>query len=265
MGIRADAGGRVPFSLVAVIALLLAGVSSAVVAITSRDAAEAALQEEQLRALGAVAAAVHQGVELEAHALALEAIRIASQGPASPDRTNREFARLLRERLAPSFPRSVRGFTIELGGLSAALLLERRQTLDLVPAPSVPEHRENWTSETLSSDRPAVLGEASRTPYFTMVGSVNYTVRRDGVSVRMRLPLQRVIESPFPLLQATLREFRGAADGSESEVARIVQYILTTAAQYRALQGYAADRFGDRAVLGVLLPLCQPFAFLLFS
>src|SRR3989475_10495947 len=245
LGIRADAGGRVPFSLVAVIALLLAGVSSAVVAITSRDAAQAALQEEQLRALGAVAAAVHEGVELEAHALALEAIRIASQSPASPDRTNREFARLLRERLEPSFPRSVHGFTIELGGLSAALFLERRQTLDLVPARSVPGHRESWTSETLSADRPAVLGEASRPPYFTMVGSVNYTVRRDGVSVRMRLPLQRVIESPFPLLQATVREFRGAADGSESDVARILQYILTTAAQYRALQGYAAGRFGE--------------------
>ena len=68
---------------------------------------------------------------------------------------------------------------------------------------------------------------------------------RPPASVRMRLPLQAVIESPFPLLQATVREFRGAADGSESEVARIVQYILTTAAQYRALQGYAAGRFGE--------------------
>ncbi len=244
-GIREDTAGRVPFSLVAVIALLLAGVSSAYVAMTARDAAEAALQEERLRSLGSVALAVHRGVELEAQALGLEAIRVANEGPATPERVNRAFATLVRERLVPSFPRSTRGFTIELGGISAALALPRQQTLDLVPAPAGPEDAANWISETLTPDRPAVLGESSRTPYFTMFGSVNYTVLREGLSLRMTLPLRAQINSPFPFLQATTREFRGAADGSESELARIVEYILTTAAQFRALQGYAAGGFGE--------------------
>ena len=244
-GIRRDVAGRVPFSLIAVIALLLAGVSSAYVAMTSRDATQAAIRQEQLRSLGSVAIAVHHGVELEAHTLALEAIRLASQGPATPDRANREFARLLRERLEPSFPRSVRGFTIELDRVSAALFLQRLQTVDLLPAPPIAEDRVNWTSEALSPERPAILGETTRAPYFTMVGSVDYTVRREDLTLRTVLPLRTAINSPFPLLQATAREFRGAADGSESELARIVRYILTTAAQFRALQGYAAGQFGE--------------------
>src|SRR2546422_11608703 len=97
-GIQADVGGRIPFSLVGVIALLLAGVSSAYLAATSRDAELARLQEQQLLALQAVAARVHLGVELETHALSLEAIRITSQSPAGDDRTNAAFARLTPER-----------------------------------------------------------------------------------------------------------------------------------------------------------------------
>ncbi|HLE45591.1 MAG TPA: hypothetical protein VI915_01180, partial [Thermoplasmata archaeon] len=38
---------------------------------------------------------------------------------------------------------------------------------------------------------------------------------------------------------------RDAADGSESEFARIVRYILTTAAQFRVLQGFAMDPYGE--------------------
>src|SRR2546421_420704 len=100
---------------------------------TSRDATPAAIREEQLPSLGSGGRAAHHGVEVEAHALALGAIRLASQGPATPDRMNREFARLLKERLEPSFPRSVRGFTIELGRVSASLFLQRLQTTDLLP------------------------------------------------------------------------------------------------------------------------------------
>src|SRR2546425_2689219 len=147
-GIQADVGARIPFSLVAVIALLLAGVSSAYLAATSRDAELARLQEQQLLALQAVAAGVHRGVELETHALALEAIRITSESPAGEDRTNREFARLLQERLARSFPRTIRGVTVELGSISAALFLQRLQTRDLIPAPVAAEEAANWTSAT---------------------------------------------------------------------------------------------------------------------
>src|SRR2546425_8155682 len=207
---------------------------------TSRDATQAAIREEQLRSLGSVARAVHHGVEVEAHALALEAIRLASQGPATPDRTNREFARLLTERLEPSFPRSVRGFTIELGRVSASLFLQRLQTTDLLPAPPVAEDRVNWTSESLSSDRPAVLGETTRTPYFTMAGSVDYTVRREGLTLRTVLPLRTAVNSPFPFLQAAAREFPGAAGGSETELARNVRYILATPAPFRGLPSDAA-------------------------
>ena len=117
---------------------------------TARDAAEAALQEERLRSLGSVAFAVHRGVELESEALAIEAIRAAAEGLATPDRVNREFTALILSRLAPSFPRSVRGFTIELGGISAFLFLPRQQTLDLVPAPATTEVGPNGTSEIRS-------------------------------------------------------------------------------------------------------------------
>src|SRR3989442_11063447 len=245
MGIRGDVEGRVPFSLVAVIALLLAGMSSAYLAATSQDAARAELQLQQLAALRSVAAATNHGVELEARALALEAIRIASEGAPTPDRINREFARLLHDRLEPSFPRTVRGFTIALDRVSGALFLDRLRTLDLVPVGPVQGPEANGTSESLATDVPGVLGETTRTPYFTLVGSANYTIAKEGMTLRAGLPLRAAVDSPFPMLQSAVREFRGAADGSESELTRIVRYVLTTAAQFRALQGYAAGEFGE--------------------
>ena len=234
-----------PFSLIAVIALLLAGLSSVYVATTGRQAAEAEVQLQQLRVLESVAGAVHHGVELEAHALALEAIQRASAGPGDPDRANREFEHLVAERLEPSFPRDVRGFTVSLDAVRVAMFLQPMRTIDVVPSGRALPVSPDRTAEALDTSRPAVLGETSRVAYFSLAGSANYTVARGDSVYRAGFPFRDLVDSPFPLLQSAVQGLRDAADGSESEFARIVRYVLTTAAQFRVLQGVAMDPYGE--------------------
>lgn len=236
--------GRVPFSLIAVIALLLAGLSAVYVAMSGREAAQAQVQLQQLRVLESVAGAVHHGVGLEAHALALEAIRRAGERPGDPDRANREFERLVAERLAPSFPRTVRGFTVALDGLRVAMFLQPMRTIDVVPSGRTTPAGADRV-ETLDTSRPAVVGETSRVAYFSLAGSANYTVRRGEAVLRIGFPFRGVIDSPYPFLRSAARGLRDAADGSESELARLVRYIVTTAAQFRALQGFAVEKYGE--------------------
>ncbi len=238
--------GRVPFSLVAVVALLLAGVSSVVVSTTDREAAQNRLEVEQVRALEAVARAVHEGVLLEARGLALEAIRSASSGPLDPRRVNGLFAQLVHERLVPSFPREARGLAVELEDVRAGLLLESFSTMDAVPSGAVTQESSMGAPvDAIDTARPATFGETLRTPYFRVVGAANYTVRRGELLARVTLPLSETVDSPFPLLQSAGAEFAASAQGSEAELARLVRYILTTAAQFRALQGFAAGAYGE--------------------
>ena len=115
----------------------------------------------------------------------------------------------------------------------------------MVPTPPAEASDANRTTESLATANPGVLAETTRTPYFAVLGAANYTVTNEGMTLTTGLPLRVAVASPFPMLQVGAREVRGAADGSESELSRIVRYVLTTAAQFRALQGFAAGAFGE--------------------
>ena len=55
------------------------------------------------------------------------------------------------------------------------------------------------------------------------------------------MSFSKVVETPYPILENKFEQFNSYAKTGSSELGRMVQYILTTIAQYRVLQGFGAS------------------------
>jgi len=132
--LRADASGRVPFALVAVLLLLSSGLCAMYAAKLGREEAAARAQEARLAALAQVAEEVHREALSQAQLVGLDAIGKGMQGILNETRVSAAFRSGFAEYIASHFPRVVRGVAVHVADYEAGIGLVQRQVEDLQPS-----------------------------------------------------------------------------------------------------------------------------------
>ncbi len=246
MGLRADEAARVPFSIIAVLVLLLANASVLYIWTVNQSRLESDLRRAEIRAMEEVASLTHSSLELEVRYLALDVVRTAGVPLVNESRLNGRLAERIAKYVAAAFPREIRGCRVAVEAAHAAILLGQRTTEDIVPSSGTRRSILNATTvDVPDTVHLGVRTETSRIAYFSLVGAANYTVSKEKVVLRTTRVIIGDLESPVPVLESALGATAAAADGTAAEMGRMVRYMLTTAAQYRVLQGYAAGEYGE--------------------
>jgi hypothetical protein len=95
-------------------------------------------------------------------------------------------------------------------------------------------------SPTLSS-----LQKVYSTPYPAVVGNIYFTIQdvHTSVTIQKEFTFTKVLMSPLGLLRSSTDNLARNAEGSNSEISRLTQYILTTIAQIRVLEGYGGGGY----------------------
>src|SRR5437867_3013056 len=119
--LRADASGRVPFALVAVLLLMSAGLCAMYAAKLAREQDADRAQEARLAALRQVADEVHREVLVQAQYLGIEAIGEGSRSILNETRVAAEFQGRFAEYMASHFPRVVRGVAVRVTDFDARI------------------------------------------------------------------------------------------------------------------------------------------------
>lgn len=246
MLLRSDASARVPFALVAVLIVLLANGSTLYVLHAARQEATALAEGRIVRGMEGVAGLTHREVELEAHYLAMEAIRKGTKPFANASRINDAFVAAFGAYVADRFPRTVKGYVVDIEGYAGVVWLQGKEVEDFVPSNAV---RTASVNETTVDVPDVTAGGAWRTTTrladYVLLGYANYSVAREGLVLERRFPFARDLGAALPLAEASFEQLVANAQGENGEIGRIVRYVLGTLAQFRVLQGYAAGQYGE--------------------
>ncbi len=253
-----DTRGRVPFALIAAIILLLAGVSAVFITTANRDALISQRERLGVEALDRAAETLRDEVESQAYFGAMRAVALAlmnGTGPGEEDDEaliNETFQSFFSQYAATRFPFTEGDLTVRLDGWLADVFYDQKLSHDLVPPSGVTQAYENVESseayhsqvkgdpDKLSNKIGGVLREVNTTAYYRVTGHLDVTLTdaERGLTLSKTLGFDRLVDNPYPLLKTKFANFETAAEGTNSEVARMTKFILTTVAQYRVLQGY---------------------------
>ncbi|HYS71953.1 MAG TPA: hypothetical protein VEM95_05980, partial [Thermoplasmata archaeon] len=238
---RGDASGRIPFSLVAVLLLLSAGMSALYAAKLDRDESHARMQEARFAAMLAVADDVHREVLGQAQYVALRAIGAGTDALLNETRVTQAFDAGFREYLASWFPRIVRGVAVSISQARSDLALVQRRVVDQVPSnASRVELVAGVRIETPDLDAPDATASVDRLVYFEVHGLVNYTLALDGMVIHEPRALTSLVPLPAPFMERKLTQATRSGTGDLSGVGRTVKAILASVVQFRVLDGTAS-------------------------
>lgn len=179
----------------------------------------------------------HQSLETSIYfTAAAEAEEGFMQGFSIPDVINRTREKVTS--LVNGYRYFSKGVMVEANASNLDVLLEQRSTLDIVQTAELQNrYVEGQRIEELDTSLGGRLGLTKLSPYITVVGSVNYSASCNGNELESSILLDRKIRSSQALISELFSSFQGETIGQGSELARIVNYILTTIAQFRVLQG----------------------------
>jgi hypothetical protein len=257
-GIASDERARVPFALVAAIVLLLAGVSALYITTANRDALIAQSERLEVEALDRAAETLRDEVESQAYFAAMRAVALALLNGTGPGEEDDEvlmsetFRAFFREYVDARFPIVEGDVEIQLRGWAADVFHDQKVTHDLVPDSGVKDTYDDVDSsqkyqsrmkgkpDKLDNKVGGVLREVNATAYYRVTGRMNLTLTdsKKDLTLSKSIRFDRIVDNPYPLLKSKFKNLASGAQGTNSEVARMTKFILTTVAQYRVLQGY---------------------------
>lgn len=95
-------------------------------------------------------------------------------------------------------------------------------------------------SDLLQTDIPGVHGRDNRSFYYGVHGVIALSIEdRDyDLTLNRSENIDITVDIPYPFLDRKMDALESSLYGTESQVARVTRYIITTVAQYRALMGY---------------------------
>lgn len=241
-----------PFALVAVVLLLSASISATFAALNARDEASWRAQEARLDALDRVADLVHEEVESQARNLAV-AVLGGSPSPVNASRIPEAFREAFDDYIGTRFPRTVRSVHVRVDGYDVALRLANRRTEEAAPPDATRVEVLDGIEVSLPDPTsPEAWVAVDRLAYHEVVGSVNYTLALEGVTVRRSDALHIASPVPLPFLLGKAEQAARAGVGDVWGIGRTVKAILATLAQFRVLSGFASPANGDTTTADVI-------------
>ncbi len=255
--IASDESARAPFAVLAVTLFLLSSFSIAYLGATTRQEMVNALLRFGIFLQNEIVVGLQDELDSEVQLIGAETIyRFLEKAnshsmmaqPIDHGFINRTFQELLEDHMQRKFPLEVSGYRVEETGYKINLMPNIRKTIDLVPSDVTP-HLDNgfydmYNYSKIDTTQSQEYGPTNTTHTYLAVGYVNVSIQDKRSSLRQNtnLWIAREIEIPLPFLLGKLESFQSSSLGSSSEIARITKYILTTIAQFKALQGHGMSR-----------------------
>jgi hypothetical protein len=241
--IALDERARVPFAVLALTIFLLSSFSVAYMGAVTRQEMINDLLRSDLRSVDDIAVQLQNELHSVIHIVCVDTLWEVLGKANSRTLKDREldlrvinatFQELLRDSLSRQFPRRISGHLIEESEHRINMFPRIERTLVLVPADPVSMN----TSQT--------YGLTNATSSYLASGYINLTLYSKDSDLRSNrtLWLEREIDVPFPFLLNKMNTFQSNSVGSFSDISRLIEYILTTLAQFKAFQGYGVNTKG---------------------
>ncbi|MEE9340065.1 MAG: hypothetical protein V3V21_00185, partial [Thermoplasmata archaeon] len=229
-----------PFAFLGVLILLTSMLSMAYISGLQFQHVKDRVTEDVIQEGREVSVLVHREVETEAYWMGTRAVQL---GGGNRSRIAHLYEDMMDSYLNGSFPRDVEGFHFDIRDHSSSIILENWILQDFGKEASVEnETFGNLTFEELETDRSGYWMEVWRTVTFSVAGHVTYVMNKDGIATRNKHGFSQDLDSFVPFLKGKMDSLASAAQSEFGDIARITEYMLSTLAQVRVLQGWGSSR-----------------------
>jgi len=216
---------QMPFSVVAVLILVLSSASIVLICGMNLRNGSASVSNDAIESMKEVASKCSVEFEQTSYGLAIDAVR--RTGALNESLLCNEFSALLRESIANDYPKSVGGFEIRINESEVSLAFLRMSLNDLYPELSGSEHGGSvgWNMSTVPA-------------YLSLSGTFKVVVTGSRGFLAKQFEIDRGLYIPVPLIANRLQAFADALSGGRSEFENIVRYELSALAQDGVLKGF---------------------------
>jgi len=220
-----DRRGQMPFSLIAIVLIVVSSISAAVVIDLREGSREVDLSLEEIGRMGDMSADAREQVQ----EMAWQALMAScSGGSINESAMSSLFQHELGDRLMTRFPNSRSGMVVETN-VSGVRLSFMRLPLD----------QDFEGDELMDEFVPAYVG---------LTGSVAVKVASANGNLSRDYPIEDQGKVPWPLLQDRMEGFERAVSGGLGDLGSMVNYLLESLAAYRAIQGWGSGIVGENGL-----------------
>ena len=220
-----DRRGQMPFSLIAIVLIILSSLSAALIADLRDGTQEVDLTVEEIERMVELSDDAREQVR----DLAWRSLLISCSGdPMNESAMITRFHRDLEERIGSSYPVSRSGFTIE-ANVSGVKLSFMRLPLD----------------QSLAGDK---FTDKYVPAYVGLTGSFSVRISSTNGNLSREHSLGDQGKVPWPLLNDRMKGFERAVSGGLGDLGSMVNYMLESLAAYRAVQGWGSVVIGEQGL-----------------
>lgn len=220
-----DRRAQMPFSLIAIVLIIVSSLSAALIADLEEGSQEVGLTSEEIERMDELSMEAREQVQEMAWQSLLSA---CTSDPLNESAISSLFSHELERRAISSYPIVRSGMTIKANA-SKVMLSFMRLPLDQDLA------GDKFTDKYV----PAYVGLAGLIS--VRVSSANGNLSRD-------YPVQDQGKVPWPLLNDRMSGFEMSVSDGLGDLASMVNYMLESLAAYRSIQGWGSFILGDRSL-----------------
>ena len=220
-----DRRAQMPFSLIAIVLIIVSSLSAALIADLRESSQEAGLTLDEIKRMDEMSLDARDQVQ----EMAWQSLLSACAGdPLNESVMSSRFQMELEGRMTSVFPVSRSGMVVDVNA-SGVRLSFVRLPLDQDLA------GERFTDKYV----PAYVG---------LAGSVMVNVSSDNGDLGRDYPVEDLGKVPWPLLNDRMKGFETAVSDGLGDLTSMVNYMLESLAAYRAVQGWGSVIVGERSI-----------------
>ena len=220
-----DRRGQMPFSLIAIVLILVSSLSAALITDLRDGSREVDLTLEEIGRMEELSTNAQEQVQ----EMAWQSLLATCTGESlNESAMSSLFHRELEGRLGPRFPDHRSGLTVETN-VSGVQLSFMRLPLD------------QGSGEDKFTDKyvPAYVG---------LSGSIIVKVFSANGNLSRELPIEDQGKVPWPLLKDRMEGFESSVSGGLGNLGSMVNYLLESLAAYRTMQGWGSGIVGEEGL-----------------
>ncbi len=247
-GLSKDPIGQVSFSLVAVVLLVVTGVTGAYLAKRQMDELNGERRDSLLDKMEATIQDIVQELTLVGASRAQRTVSGWQSYPVNESEISQAFSVSMARYINSSFPREKDGFQVEVLNWTGGLFFVEQNTYDLSPSNRTRQSTLELEGANLSYAKQASpsseeIGERTSNPYYVALGNFSVRTSQKTVALARQSSFQRPVISALPFIESKLRAFEAASEGEYSDLAKMVGYMLSTLGELRILEGYGEPMY----------------------
>lgn len=228
-----DTHGRVPFAMVAVLLMVLTGISGAYLSLVNIESEERLRQHHEIETMDTAIKTVHEDISGRISESVGEAIANADifhwDLAEVNTKTQDKVSAYINEQYTPL---KTKQYSLTVLDHNVYVLPQMMRSKDFIPM-SLNNEGKNQLSVA------GTFGDTEQFSYLEVVGQITYEAYHFATKTRLNktIEFKKDVMNPLPLLKAKIDGFKFAASGNGCEIALLTQFMVQTLAQFRVLMG----------------------------